>query len=80
MRNSVMLALACLAVWGCSQTTASPPRSLPRYQIQPDKDGGVWRLDTSSGDVSYCWFAAGGTNVGCRPIAEPAVVPGLGLK
>jgi hypothetical protein len=77
MLNAKVIFMLCLTVAGCNQAPTASPTPPPRFQIQPDKDGGLWRVDTMNGNVSYCWFAAGGTNTGCKPIAEPDIVPSL---
>jgi hypothetical protein len=77
MLKTSMLILGCLSVVGCNQVSAAPQQLPARFHIQPDKDGGIWRVDMINGNVSYCWFAAGGTNVGCKSITEPENVPNL---
>ncbi len=73
--RTVLLVVATLALAGCeraAQPAAAVPIEIGRYQIVPapethDVPGegpgpsapAVWRLDTKSGGLSYCYQAAG---------------------
>ncbi len=53
MRN-ILLGLMALMLWGCEKSANRDPRSVARFVVVPDANGGVWRLDSQSGDLVHC--------------------------
>lgn len=71
---ALVLAGATLGLPGASEAQsllAGPDPATGRYAIQP-VDGGIARLDTVTGEVSFCRVEAGGMT--CRPSEDRAAL------
>ena len=64
MRSTTLTLLACLAA---TPAAAQDPAPAPRYTFTPVPDGAL-RLDTQTGDVSFCAGTAG--SPACTPVAD----------
>jgi hypothetical protein len=49
----IAILLLCLILAGCDQLKSSS-----RYQLVPDSNGRVWKIDTASGEVWMCHAAS----------------------
>lgn len=59
-----LLVVAALALGGCEIRGGSPAQPSARFALAADEEGGVWRLDTQSGELKHC-TAAGDGQVHC---------------
>ena len=66
-----LIGLACTAGWSQPQAQAqTPPTPAARWVAVADAQGGVWRLDTRTGELERC---TGSSEVKCATGPMPAV-------
>ena len=65
-----LLVVTALALGGCDMRVGgpAPPQSSSRFTLAADEQGGVWRLDSQSGELKHCTIA-GDAQVHCSTAA-----------
>jgi len=63
-----LLIVAALAVGGCEVRGGGSAPASARFTLAADEEGGVWRLDSQSGELKHC-MAGNDAQVHCSAAA-----------